>query len=257
MRPSDLRDYLALRRFLVRPWEFVRTRRRRLGEGGGEVEFLGGFSVRVRRGPMDRHVLHRIFARDEYRLGGVPPGAWDTVVDVGANIGLFAVRAAPLARRVLCYEPDGVNFDLLERNLSGPRFAHVARARRAVAGRRGTVTLHRSRNPGGHSLRAAHLGSVGSVAVEAVTLEDVFREHAVAACDLLKLDCEGAEYGILAAVPGDLWPRIARVRLEYHGAGAAGDGAGLRRMLEGRGFRCESVPSARDPARGLLFARRG
>ncbi len=253
-----LREYLALRRFITRPWRFLATRRRPMAGDHEDIAFREGFSVRVRNVPMDRHIFHRIFARDEYRLDGAAPGAWDTVIDVGAHIGLFAVRAAPLARRVLSYEPVRGNFEVLRRNLDHPRFAHVRAVEKAVAGRRGGVEIFPSDNPSAHSMHPAEAPRGAPLRVEAVTLEDVFAEHAVGTCDLLKLDCEGAEYEILEAVPDGLWPRVRRIRMEFHPVAGGGGWTPerLRSFLEARGYACDLLPSRKRPDKGHLFAER-
>ena len=251
-----IREYFALRRFIREPWAFLRTRRRPMAGPHEDVEFRDGFRVRLRAVPMDRHIFHRIFARDEYRLDGVAPGSWDTVVDVGAHIGLFAVRAAPLARRLLSFEPERGNFEALRHNLSVPRFSHVVAERKAVAGRRGRVSFYPSANPSAHSMIPA--AGAEAVEVDAVTLADVFAEHGVERCDLLKLDCEGAEYEILRSVPDALWPRIRRIGMEYHPVADGGwSGAALEAFLTDRGYDCGLFPSRKKPEKGLLFAERG
>lgn len=207
---------------------------------------------------MDRHIFHRIFARDEYRLDGVAPGAWDTVVDVGAHIGIFAVRVAPLARRVLCYEPDPGNHALLSENTG--RLGNVVAFRKALAAGIGTAALFVSPNPSAHSLCPEGGGCGGeSVTVETVSLESVFAEHGIGRCDLLKLDCEGAEYDVLYATPAALWRGIERVAMEYHPAAARAPertAEGLARFLSERGHEVEVHPSRKNPAKGHLFSRR-
>jgi NAD(P)-dependent dehydrogenase (short-subunit alcohol dehydrogenase family) len=60
--------------------------------------------------------------------------------------------------------------------------------------------------------------------------------------DLLKLDCEGAEYGIVAATPAAAWARVGSVRIEYH----AGQAEELTFTLVRHGFRVSR--HAPDPA---------
>jgi FkbM family methyltransferase len=258
MRLSDFGDWFVLRRHLLRPWAFLRLRKRPPAEPVYNIALRDGGVFRIRMQDQDRHTFHRIFARDEYRLNGVPPGSFDTVVDIGAHIGVFALRVAGLARRVLCYEPAPESFELLRRNIG--RFPHVRLHPAAVAGRRGTATLYLGKNPSAHSLFPAEgQTSRGAIPVECVTLEDVFREHSLERCDLLKLDCEGAEYEILYQAPPELWRRIARVALEYHPAGGTDprwSGEALARYLNEMGHRTELRPSKRHPRKGLLFAER-
>ena len=71
--------------------------------------------------PLGKHGIH------------VPAGG--TIVDVGANIGLFAIAAARTAPdvRVHCFEPVPVLFDALERNLAN--HVPIAIAHRVALGR--------------------------------------------------------------------------------------------------------------------------
>jgi FkbM family methyltransferase len=257
VRLSDFSDWLALRRHLAEPWAFVRSRKHEM-TAPVDLRFRDGAVVRLRPAPMDRHTFHRIFARDEYRLNSLPPGALGTVIDVGAHIGLFAVRVAPLAKRVLSFEPVADNFDALRRNVG--HYPHVTPVCRAVAGRRGTATIYVSANPSAHSMHPAEADRrTGAATVETLSLADVFADYAVDRCDLLKLDCEGAEYEILDALPDDLWPRIARLVMEFHpvDGGAAGwTGPDLAKRLASRGFRVDLVPHPKHPTKGHLFAVR-
>jgi FkbM family methyltransferase len=256
MQLAWIRDYFALRRHLVRPAAFLRARKKPLPGGGLDVPFRDGFQVRLRDVPMDLHIFHRIFARDEYRLDGIVPGSWDTVVDVGAHIGLFAVRVGPLARRVLCFEPSPDNLVLLRRNLEGDRFAHVVVTGAAVADRPGRRPFYPSGNPSAASLYPGAQTAASPVDVECITLADVFASHGILQCDLLKLDCEGAEYGILSAVPPALGSRIRRVAMEYHAVPGRPDWNAdwLVARLAAWGHQCEVMPSRKDPAKGRLFS---
>lgn len=156
MRLSDFSDWFALRRHLTHPWAFLRLRKKPPAEPFYEIAFRNGGTFRIRTRPGDRHTFHRLWARDEYRLKGLAPGSLGTVVDIGAHIGTFAVRAASLARRVLCYEPAPENLELLRRNVAP--YPNVVVHPLAVAGRRGPVRLYLRENPAAHSLWAGESG---------------------------------------------------------------------------------------------------
>jgi hypothetical protein len=68
--------------------------------------------------------------------------------------------------------------------------------------------------------------------------------------DVLKLDCEGAEYDILLAPDAPL-ERVREIRMEYHG----GRGAELAQSLARRGFSITHFV-ADGPLNGMLWARR-
>lgn len=247
---KNLGDYFALRAYLREPWAFVWSGKR---DGEFAAEFREGFTVRGPSSSYDRQLLNDIFARDTYRVNGIAPGSWETVLDVGANIGLFSIRVAPLARRVLAFEPMASNFGYLSANVG--RFRQVVPIGKAVAGIPGAVDLHVSKNPGAHSLLPTG-DAIEKVRVDAVTFGQIFSEHAIDRCSLLKMDCEGAEYESLAAMPAEIWPRIDRVHLEYHAGPPGWNGERLAALLRERGFRCEIVPRSRHADKGNLYAGR-
>ena len=253
---KNLADYFGLRPHLEEPWKFVWSRKTEDADRDPEIRFKGGFTVRCAVPHVDRQTLNGIFGRDEYRLNRFAAGSFDTVVDIGANIGLFSIRAAPLARRIVAYEPLPDHFRILRANLADPRFRHVTPVEKALSGTRGPVDLWVSPNPGGHSLlREVAQGST-PLRVEAVTFREIFADHSIERCDLLKLDCEGAEYDSLAAMPEDLWPRIDRIHLEFHPGPAGWDAGKLTALLQGRGFTCDVVAREHHPSQGHLFASR-
>jgi FkbM family methyltransferase len=259
MRLSDFSDWYRLRAHLARPWAFVRLRTRTDRPPVYEVPFRNGRTFRLRNVPMDYHVFHRIFARDEYGVDGVAPGSFDTVIDLGGHVGSFAVRAAPLARRVLTFEPHPGNFELLKQNIEP--YPNVSARCVAVAGKRGTATLHVSDMPAAHSLyrpKAAR-AMVGTAQVETITLADILLENGVERCDLLKIDVEGAEYDLLLALPDELWPRIRRIAMEYDplpNAPPTWNIEHLARFLSEKGQRVNYYASKRHADKGHLFSVR-
>lgn len=258
MRLADISDWFALRPLLVNPWSFLRLRKNPPTEPFVDVPLKDGGTVRLRSFEQDRHVFHRIFARDEYRLGGLAPGALDTVVDIGGHIGTFSLRASPFARRVLAYEPTKDSFELLRRNTN--HRGNVTAFNQAVAGKRGTLKMFLGKNPSRNSLYPPdYEPNKGEVEVETVTLTDIFDTHQIDRCAYLKVDCEGAEYDILFAAPIDLLRRIDRIGMEYHPVGkgpAEWNGETLAARLREAGHEVEMLPSKRHAGEGMMYTRR-
>src|SRR3989441_179951 len=67
--------------------------------------------------------------------------AGDVVVDVGAHIGRYALRAAARASKVIAVEPDPSNFSLLERNVRLNGFSNVDLVPQALSSRGGIQAL--------------------------------------------------------------------------------------------------------------------
>jgi len=163
-----------------------------------------------------------------------------TIVDIGAHIGAVAVLAATLwpGCRLIACECDPDNLTLLKRNLqalgeNGVRpseeipkgqtpFPNVRIVEAAIVGEEvAEVEFHAvadkaGRNSGGGSCFLREPGSQ-AIRVPALSIRKLWREQHIDRCDLMKLDCEGAELPILAALAGaGLLPRIRCLVGEWH-----------------------------------------
>jgi len=120
-----------------------------------------------------------------------------TIVDVGANFGIFTVliaRIFPLAK-VYAVEPHPDNFELLKHNIALNDLNNVTPIRAAVTDHEGTVSLLVDRDAASHTIALDLPTKIASIPVEAITLGRF--QH----IDLLKLDIEGAEYDVLRQPP--------------------------------------------------------
>jgi FkbM family methyltransferase len=143
------------------------------------------------------------------------------VIDIGANIGVFSIRATHFAKnvKVISYEPFPQNFDILRENIKINFLDNlVFPQQKAVAGKRGELELFFSPNDSGDvSLyQQENKGHSGSIKVPSITLEDVFLENNIEVCDFLKVDCEGAEEEILLNTPKSIFERTRSITLEWH-----------------------------------------
>src|SRR3989442_3100626 len=89
--------------------------------------------------------------------------AGDVVVDVGAHIGRYALRAAARASKVIAVEPDPSNFSLLERNVRLNGFSNVVLVPQAISSRGGirALWLAAKENRGTSSLDPGEPGARG------------------------------------------------------------------------------------------------
>lgn len=171
-----------------------------------------------------------------------------TVIDIGANIGVFSAKAANSAKnvRVYSYEPFPNNFQSLKEsarlnNLEKSIISHKS----AVLGRRGELELFFSPDDSGNvsGRRQEQKGHSQSIKVAAVTLEDVFKENNIDTCDFMKIDCEGAEEEILMNVPKEILKRIRSITLEWHYNLNKMTIDEFRRFLESAGYETEYIAS--------------
>ncbi len=123
-------------------------------------------------------------------------------VDVGANLGWYAVHAAKhdAVETVIAFEPDQFNASLLGRNLSLNGIDNVIVRTCAVGARRGSVRLHQYKgsNRGRHSVLADY--GHGSQMVPMTDLDTELATLGLADRPILimKIDVEGYEPEVVA-----------------------------------------------------------
>jgi FkbM family methyltransferase len=183
----------------------------------------------------------------------------ETVIDVGANVGLFATCAASLSRtgKVYCLEPSRDNFTRLEYHRKQNGLDNMVLINKGVSDKVETIKLYLlDENCGAHSVFLNKGDSLNFIEekyelIECVTLQHVFDEYGIERCHFLKIDCEGAEGKILSALPADYFKRIDRIALEYH---ANIDVPALAELLHCHGF---AVTIKGYPEKcGMVFAAR-
>jgi FkbM family methyltransferase len=133
----------------------------------------------------------QVFDVPDYTFHDIRPS--DIVLDVGANVGAFAIRAARLSRNVVAVEP--VTCDLLEANVRLNNVRDRIRVIRGALGIGGTEEVRWDDE---------------AATVPMYTLKQL--TGMAGGCDFLKCDCEGAEWAI---DPRDL-AGIRRIEMELH-----------------------------------------
>ncbi len=240
----------------VRNWPRHYLARRSASDHPVLYELRSGLRLAMRPHTLDAAVFKEVFVHRLYNPPGFEIGASDVVLDVGAHIGCFSIRAACAARegRVIAFEPAPANFALLTENLALNGLSQVVALPCAVSGASGQRELRLSRNTGGHSFHPLEPAApVSTVAVRTVTLAEVLREHGLARIDFLKMDCEGEEYAILAHCPHELLRRIRRLAMEVHDLDDERSAAGLARWLAERGF--DVRHEAKPDRTSMMWAR--
>jgi 31-O-methyltransferase len=189
------------------------------------------------------------------------PRPGDVVLDVGANIGLFALHLATLAPgvRVHCFEPSPRAHALLRQNLAANGLTEWVTAHAvAVFDHNGPAVLRRAARSGHRSLLGTTLVSPDDGdAVDAIDLAEALRRSGAARVALLKVDVEGAEIEIVEGAGAGVWTRIDRVVLEFHDRFRPDCLGRVSRVLREHGFARLAVRTGPDdPDVGILEASR-
>jgi len=166
-------------------------------------------------GNMDEHVRATISGAT-YPWPGMPTGyVYDTIVDVGANIGasaLWFMSCKP--KRLVCFEPSQESLTLLRRNLSALPGVEIHPW--GLFDRDREVRLYHGRR---QSMQHSVVPSIETRdEFETIALRraaTVFAELKLGAISLLKIDTEGCEVPILCDIV-EMLPRIDAIYVEYH-----------------------------------------
>jgi FkbM family methyltransferase len=186
------------------------------------VTSRGGARFELRPGRGDWYGYMETLLRCDYLSLGqrLDPGA--IVVDIGANVGGFAVSASQRigrSGRVVAVEPEPNSFRQLEVNAKlNPRYAPIQALCCAVGGKRCEAVLHSDEKAMLSSFQQLETRRSHTVdlIVPVFTLEDVFDQARVEYCHYLKIDAEGSEYDIIGALTPRMASRIEQITLEVH-----------------------------------------
>jgi FkbM family methyltransferase len=189
------------------------------------------------------NVINHIWSHEVYaRLRGeIQKG--DTIIDIGAHIGAFSVFASTRAEwvKVYSYEPFEQNFLFLTENIRLNGLKDVKAFQLAVTGTGGLTKLYINEKRSTEHTTAQ--SKPFYVEVDSITLDEALDSNEIDKCDLLKMDCEGAEYEILLSARENTMKRIKKISLEYHPLPGY-DIDELKTYLESIGFAVRLAKSA-------------
>lgn len=240
------------------------------------------------------YLYQEIFEDECYLKHGIrlPDGA--TVVDIGANIGLFSLFVMSRCRnpRIYAFEPAPVAYDLLKANCD-VYGSSVQTFNFGVSDRQGSATFtfyenssvfssfHADEAEDRDAIQAVvrNMLNAKSAAGESVqeyvneltmdrlrrsthqcrltTVSDIIRENQIDRIDLLKIDAEKSELEIIRGIADCDWPKVDQIVIEIHDP----THDAVRRindLLIRKGYRCAIEQEKRLEHSGLcnLFATR-
>lgn len=161
----------------------------------------------------DDTVFGECWVENVYRLERHMLRPDSLVVDVGANVGAFTLLALAMEPtvQVLAVEPDEENAGILEANLELNGWAD----------RVDVMCCGMGESPGRAHLLAS--GSAARTVADAdgqVTVATFMDMVGALEVDFLKLDCEGAEYGIIRGMRRDgALEQVRWIAMEFHETG--------------------------------------
>lgn len=250
--PTYVRDGVKAVRVFDAPGRFLTLYAAGRPRKGHVIRLRDGYEIETSESDSDFATMMVVLVREEY----APIPRDGIIVDIGANIGafmLYAIRSG--ARRVISFEPSRDAYAVLCRNVERNRLADRVLVRQLAVSNRSssTVWFPTASSPMNRMRQTPDQGPVEHIQVSTTTVTEIVEAHGD--IDLLKIDCEGAEYDIVSSTPGAVWSRIRSVRIEFHD----GRTRELVEPLQAAGLRLTRL--SRDPiwpdAMGMLNFERG
>lgn len=181
------------------------------------VELRNGLKIRLSSSKHDISTFVVIFCRKEY--GRIPKDA--TIIDIGANIGMFAMYAIMNgARRVIAVEPNMESCRVLEETVRLNRLEDKLTLLHAAIGAESgqVIYIPKKSSPGNVSVKTPTSNPDIFEAIKTIALQDIIDQHQVDEVDILKVDCEGAEYELLPSISDDHLKKVKEIKMEFHGS---------------------------------------
>lgn len=143
------------------------------------IRMRNGYQFNVRCF-MDVWILKEIIADNQYQqFHSVQKG--DTVIDIGSAFGDFCTHTSPQAKQIYAFDADKSVFDLMEKNLKLNSVKNV-------------LPIHQ----------------------QVTNLNSLLKQHQIAHCHFLKIDCEGCEYPVLLDSPPSTFKKVDYLAAEIH-----------------------------------------
>ena len=179
-----------------------------------EMKTKNGLTIMSSSNAHDIITFVVVFCKRDYgeiKLGSV-------TVDVGANIGMFSLYALSQgAIFVECFEPCKESFHILKKNVELNGFnKNVKLHNNAVSSKDGSfVRIPISSSPYNEVTEVDGNEENKFEKIETISLQTSLESYAK--IDLIKMDCEGAEFDILPSLTPAFLDKVNEIRMELHG----------------------------------------
>jgi FkbM family methyltransferase len=185
-----------------------------------EMELIhrSGLRIMLRPDTDDLRIVKSNFVKRNYTKDFVQITRDSIVVDVGAHIGSFSIMVARSARKVLAFEPEPTNYQMLKKNVELNHLKNMSIFEMAVCGTSGhrDIYTYQGGSSADYSLYARGITSIKAGRIPTISVEDIIMREGLPRIDFLKLDCEGAEHDILRNMSFETAAKIMGMAMETH-----------------------------------------
>jgi len=220
----------------------------------GDFKIFGKLKLFYRSGTCDEVIL-----KDEYQNSRFFAPEYEAcedhiIIDIGAHIGIFSLLAAEKARRGIVYsiEADEENYRYLKINVESNNLSNIRTYLLALTDYRGIGKLYSASESWAHSLSKPISGNYKTVKTD--TLANFITDNNIHRVDYMKINVEGAEYGILLSTPKSIMKRIKLMFIEFHPSDEHNE-YDLIRYLEQCKFLIKTRYNAKEEGKGWITAR--
>jgi len=205
----------------------------------------------------DKSFGHNIseYFEDEYKILNLNLNS-KAVLDLGSNIGEFAIKCVLNGANVICFEPNRKVYKLLQKNIKQNNFKHQITTynKGAWTSRTYKLIFYKKHGTGAASILRTNLSIKSKLLTRRLALFKLINLNRFLQNNvkfyLLKIDIEGAEHLLISKLTKlDKTHLPDRIVLEYHG--------GIKDLIsnfEKIGYRTKSIP--KNETTGLIFANR-
>lgn len=171
--------------------------------------------IKIRTNSTDIMQLATVWLAEDYKISGFEIGKDDIIIDIGAHIGLFSLFVSQNCKngKIYCFEPILENYNLLLENIELNKKENIFPFNHAVSENSDDTKIYLNSDDSAHSILSS---GKKFIQVKSITLKRIFDDNKIDNCNLLKLDCEGAEYEIINSVPNEYLLKINKLIIEYH-----------------------------------------
>jgi FkbM family methyltransferase len=171
--------------------------------------------------PGEKHNVYTVFneitTHNVYNNDYVSVEENDLVIDIGFNYGLFSLTSLKYKpSKVIAFEP---NPKLVKTFTEFYNSDIITLHQKAVSNENGRTVFYENLDPGMSSIfqEINNITRGESYEVEIVNFNDFILYNNIDKIDYLKVDCEGAEYGIFESIPFNfLKDNVKKVAIEFH-----------------------------------------
>jgi FkbM family methyltransferase len=137
------------------------------------------------------------------------------VFDIGANVGLWTKYILSRnAKKVYCFEPNKKALLHLEKSLKNDK--NITIIDKAIYKENASLKFYINEENSLISSLIAESGHSPSYDVSAITLEEAIKNSNEEKIDLIKIDVEGVEFGIIDTLSKEIVEKIDSFLIEYH-----------------------------------------